>query len=326
MTRSMYRRLRALAVVTLVTDAAAQGALENPQPSAVESGIGVISGWHCTAREITVSIDGVSIGKAGSGTLRPDTASVCGGRTDTGFSLLTNFNRTTPGVHRIDVFVDGVLWQSRSYSTVRSGDVEFLAGATRGGVVEDFPQQGKIATLTWSQARQSFVVTAMQTRSQYFAAACSRTEEIRGIWQLVVPEGAPLTTSVRLAGAANAGDDVDAPCVMPGTDEAGRSDAFVFYSPDFARWVIVDDRGEYFDSFVMSMTSATRLDGFYVRLSKPSFAEGPYIPAYGTKTGAAAAPTVRPHGMPAAQVAAATATEQELAMLRKVVKALRRRH
>lgn len=322
----LQRTFALLIALTALGAARAQGALENPQPNATESGIGVISGWHCTAREITVSIDGVSIGKAGSGTLRPDTASVCNGRTDTGFSLLTNFNRTSPGVHRIDVFVDGVLWQSRSYATVQSGDVEFLTGITRGGVVEDFPVQGKIATLTWSQARQSFVVTAMQTRAQYFASACSRTEEIRGIWQLVVPQGAPLTTSVRLSGTAAEGTDVDAPCVMPGTDEAGRSDVFVFYSPDFARWVISDDRGDHYDSFVMSMTSATRLDGFYVRLSKPDFTEGPYIAAYGTKTGAAAAPTVRPHGMPGSQAPSAGVSEQELAMLRKVVKALRRRH
>jgi hypothetical protein len=52
----------------------AQGALENPVSGSTESGIGIISGWHCTATNITVTIDGMSLGKAGSSTCRGDTA------------------------------------------------------------------------------------------------------------------------------------------------------------------------------------------------------------------------------------------------------------
>lgn len=63
----------------------ALGSLENPVAGSTESGIGVISGWHCTASIITATIDGASLGKAGSGTGRGDTASICG-RSDTGYS------------------------------------------------------------------------------------------------------------------------------------------------------------------------------------------------------------------------------------------------
>ena len=37
-------------VVTLAPRAHAQGVLENPQPGSAKSGIGVLSGWKCTAR------------------------------------------------------------------------------------------------------------------------------------------------------------------------------------------------------------------------------------------------------------------------------------
>lgn len=78
----------------------AQGVLENPVAGSTESGIGVVSGWNCTAGSIVVAIDGASIGNAGIGTSRGDTASICG-RPDTGFSLLFNYNSLTPGSHTL---------------------------------------------------------------------------------------------------------------------------------------------------------------------------------------------------------------------------------
>lgn len=136
----------------------AQGYLENPQPSATESGIGVVSGWHCTATNITATIDGTSLGKAGSGTYRGDTAGVCG-HTATGYSLLYNYNRLAPGRHTIRVYADGVLLEERPFNSVKSGGVDFLTGVTKSVDVPDFPSAGSTARLTWSQAKQSFVVT-----------------------------------------------------------------------------------------------------------------------------------------------------------------------
>lgn len=136
----------------------AQGYLENPQPSATESGIGVVSGWHCTATNITATIDGTSLGKAGSGTYRGDTAGVCG-HTATGYSLLYNYNRLAPGPHTIRVYADGVLLEERPFNSVKSGGVDFLTGVTKSVDVPDFPSAGSTARLTWSQAKQSFVVT-----------------------------------------------------------------------------------------------------------------------------------------------------------------------
>jgi hypothetical protein len=135
----------------------AQGYLENPVANSTESGIGVISGWHCTAKEITVFIDGVSQGKSGVGSLRSDTGSICG-HTSTGFSLLYNYSKPNEGVHEIAVYADGALLEKRLFNTVRSGGVPFLRDQQKTVVVPDFPNGDSSTILEWSQAKQTFVV------------------------------------------------------------------------------------------------------------------------------------------------------------------------
>lgn len=135
-----------------------QGNLENPVANSTESGIGLVSGWHCTAKKVTVFIDGVDLGESGVGSIRNDTTSICG-HANTGFSLLYNYNLLEPGPHLIQVYADGHLLDQREFSTVRSGGVPYLDGASKTVEVQDFPTTGSTATLTWSQAKQSFVVT-----------------------------------------------------------------------------------------------------------------------------------------------------------------------
>lgn len=137
--------------------AGAQGYLENPQPGRVESGISLVSGWHCTAKEVRVYIDGVDIGKSGVGSVRNDTASICG-HANTGFSVLYNYSKLTPGTHSIAVYVDGVHLETREFNSVRSGGVPFLEGAQSVVEAVDFPEAGMVTALRWSQAKQSFVV------------------------------------------------------------------------------------------------------------------------------------------------------------------------
>jgi hypothetical protein len=138
----------------------AQGSLENPVAGSTESGIGVISGWHCTASDITVTMDGASLGKAGSGTGRGDTAGICG-RVDTGYSLLFNYNDLIPGSHSLSAYADGQLLETRQFNTVQSGGSAFVTGISKTAPVSDFPSSGRTATLQWSQAKQAFVVTGI---------------------------------------------------------------------------------------------------------------------------------------------------------------------
>src|SRR5437868_1601305 len=68
----------ALALLMLPGAALAAGVIETPTNSEIASGIGTISGWNCTARVITIKIDGYAALTAGSGTERNDTAGICG--------------------------------------------------------------------------------------------------------------------------------------------------------------------------------------------------------------------------------------------------------
>ena len=147
-----------VAIIPIISHAT--GFLENPVLGATESGIGVISGWNCTAAEITASIDGVSFGKAGTGTGRADTVSICG-HSDTGYSLLFNYNQLTPGSHTLNLFADGQLLETRQFNTAQSAGSEFATGLSKTVAITDFPSTGKTATLQWSQAKQSFVVTGI---------------------------------------------------------------------------------------------------------------------------------------------------------------------
>src|SRR5262249_41204408 len=76
----------------------AQAKLENPQPGSFQSGIGVVSGWVCDAKQITLVFDDVHTFPAAYGTARGDTQSTCGD-TNNGFGLLVNWNLLGNGQH-----------------------------------------------------------------------------------------------------------------------------------------------------------------------------------------------------------------------------------
>lgn len=151
--------MKSIACGVLLTPlvAMATGYLENPQPGAVQSGLSVISGWHCTAKEVEVFVDGVSIGATGVGSVRNDAVSVCG-HNESGYAVLYNYNIPEPGEHTIQVYADGALLEARKFNTVRSGGVPFLSGKSASTTIANFPENGRTTTVEWSQAKQSFVV------------------------------------------------------------------------------------------------------------------------------------------------------------------------
>jgi hypothetical protein len=160
----------------------AQAVLENPALNSIESGIGVISGFHCTSKNISFKINGQDIGKAGTGTSRGDTQSLCG-RSDTGFSLLFNFNLLPPGQHSLGMYADGQLVETRSFNTTRSAGQEFAQGKSKTILIPDFPQAGHSARLEWVTAKQAFVVTD----AGFYAAAnhaCELTKSLHGVWDI----------------------------------------------------------------------------------------------------------------------------------------------
>ncbi len=175
------------------------GTLENPTPGraslggtpdSYQSGIGIISGWVCKADEVLVSIASwvtwnedktvayVPMNRVDYPTLygidRLDTLSVCGD-VDNGFSVMLNWNRLDPGEyprpsylsaaatrgnveHIISVYADGVLIGDSMVQVITLGQ-EFVRGANRRYVVDQFPDPTSSVTLEWSESLQNFVIT-----------------------------------------------------------------------------------------------------------------------------------------------------------------------
>ncbi|MCC6297000.1 MAG: hypothetical protein IT469_09870 [Pseudomonadales bacterium] len=164
MTSNAPKRLlgAAFTVLSLAAGVArAQGNLENPAPDGSESGIGLISGWHCGASRIEVGFDGGPLKKAAYGTSRGDTASVCGD-TDNGFGLLYNYNLLGPGTHTARAYADGVLFATRTFTVTTLGG-EFIPGLSKTALVPNFPGPGQGAVVTWQESKQNFVIERLTT-------------------------------------------------------------------------------------------------------------------------------------------------------------------
>ncbi len=149
-------------ILSLSFAAYSQGYLESPVSGTTESGIGMIRGWRCNVKKIEAVVDGKAAGTTPVGETRPGTESYCG-TMDTGYSLLVNFNGYSIGSHNLKVYGDGTLIGEVNFNTVQSGGEDYLKNASKQTTISDFPSTGKTATLTWSEARQNFVVTAISS-------------------------------------------------------------------------------------------------------------------------------------------------------------------
>lgn len=179
----------------------AQGVLENPQPGSYQSGIGIVSGWKCTAGTITVSFDGGVLIQAAHGTSRGDTQSICGD-TNNGFGLLWNWNLLGDGQHTVQVFADGVQFASANFTVTTLG-VAFLTGASNTHTLNNFPRAGESVTLQWREGTQNFAIVGHSGTSV-------SVPNVAGTWSLSasflsntcsfisVPGTLPATLSARL--------------------------------------------------------------------------------------------------------------------------------
>lgn len=136
--------------------------LENPGQDGKVSGIGLVSGWTCSAELVEVSFNGGGRIRVPSGGSRADTAGICG-RSDTGFGLLYNYNLLGTGMHTAQLFLGGVPFGApHSFSvTVPAG--EFLSSVSRVVDVAGFPYAGQFTTLEWQQSAQNFVIAGSPT-------------------------------------------------------------------------------------------------------------------------------------------------------------------
>lgn len=154
----MTRFSSLLSIALVLVGGAARGAglIETPAANETTSGIGTISGWHCTARVVTLSVDGTAPVAAATGTERKDTVSACGpGNFNTGFSLLLNYGEMPTGAHTVVAFADGAEFARVAFNTTTFG-VPFLTGRSGRRILRNFPDMNQSAIVQWQENRQNF--------------------------------------------------------------------------------------------------------------------------------------------------------------------------
>ena len=161
LTRIVNRGLLLIALLAGCPLALAQGMLGNPPDSGQESGIGIVSGWHCAAETITVQFDAYDPLEASYGTTRQDTESICGDA-DNGFAMLWNWNLLGPGQHTVRVFADGEEFDSATFEVNTLG-AEFVTGLDLRAELTALDVEKNIE-VRWADSRQGFVITEVRER------------------------------------------------------------------------------------------------------------------------------------------------------------------
>lgn len=150
----------ALAVGILLASpgALAQSNLESPGQNALVSGISLVSGWKCTAGELTFAVDGGNSIPLSYGTPRADVlaAGACAGL-NVGFGALLNWNLFSDGAHTVQLFDDGIEFASAEIVVTTLG-AEFLTGASGIYSLPDFPSDGQNTLVRWDQNAQNFLI------------------------------------------------------------------------------------------------------------------------------------------------------------------------
>jgi hypothetical protein len=130
--------------------------LENPQNGSFQSGVGLISGWKCSAGRIDLVFDNAATVQASYGTSRLDTRPACGDDNN-GFGYLINWNDLGDGQHTIVAKADGVEFAHTTFTVVTLG-TDFLRGASGQCRLPNFPQPGLDVVLGWQESTQNFVL------------------------------------------------------------------------------------------------------------------------------------------------------------------------
>lgn len=140
----------------------AQGYIENPGHMSYESGVGIISGFHCTADKVKIIVDDREVGLAYVGTNRADAKSLCG-KEEVGFAYLINFNSLSPGEHKIKLLHNDVMFATATFFTKRSGGQEFAKGLKRRFRIDGFPSRAQGAEIVWVESKQNFVISKIES-------------------------------------------------------------------------------------------------------------------------------------------------------------------
>lgn len=139
----------------------AQAVLENPQPGSFQSGIGLVSGWACTANRIDIEVSGSGITvtlQAAYGTVRGDTVGTCSD-SNNGFGLLVNWNVLPDGNYTVRALRNNVEFARATVIVATLGlNQPFATGLTGESQLPDFPQSGTTTRIRWQESIQNFSI------------------------------------------------------------------------------------------------------------------------------------------------------------------------
>ena len=144
-----------LSLVLLAPALVHAATLENPGNGSFYSGIGVVSGWKCTANgPLTVRFNGGSPIHLAYWNERPDVrdAGVCPSA-HVGFVAIMNWANLSDGTHTAVVYDNGVEFARSTFEVATTGE-SFVTGAEGECRVEDFPAPGESAQFSWNQSTQ----------------------------------------------------------------------------------------------------------------------------------------------------------------------------
>jgi len=138
------------------------GNLGIPAPGSVQSGIGIVSGWKCSANGLTARFDGGDPLPIAHGTPRGDTLGLCADpeQQNTAFALQWNYSNLDDGEHLLEILDGGEVWRSVNFSVQRLAGQRFLRGVERCLGLEGFPGPDEMQHVEWQQSSQSFVLVS----------------------------------------------------------------------------------------------------------------------------------------------------------------------
>ena len=147
-----------LMVLTARASRADAATLEIPGPGTTLSGIGVISGWKCSAGELTIRFDGGLLVPLVYGSERKDVLREGACDYDrVGFVSIMNWGELGDGPHTAVAYDDGREFARSTFTVVTTGEA-FLRGETGQG--EAVLSNGQRARLVWAEAAQGFEAVA----------------------------------------------------------------------------------------------------------------------------------------------------------------------
>lgn len=139
-----------------VTDPVLEFVAETPAEGSIQSGIGLIRGWACDARSVSVQFDNLPPIEMAYGTTRLDTLPVCGDANN-GYGAVFAWGSLGEGPHQMQTLIDGGVVSTVEFEVSGLGE-PFIKGLAGEYELDQFPEAGESVLVRWSEADQNFIV------------------------------------------------------------------------------------------------------------------------------------------------------------------------